>query len=338
MKFFKTNIFYLLLFTAALFAGCNNGAQKKKVIGLSMDTYTEERWAKDAAMFKKEAERLGLDVEIQACNGDENLQNKHIENFVTKQVDAIVIVPHNSKTCATAIKQAKEAGIPVIAYDRLINDADLDLYISFDNQKVGEMQAQYILNIAPEGNYILAEGSSTDNNALLYHQGHLNVLKQAIDAGKIKIIMDQYCKDWLPAEALKQTQNALTLCNNNVAAIVAANDGLASGCIQALSEQQLQGKVPVSGQDAEVSAIQRIIDGTQTMTVYKPIKLLATQAAQATAMLINKQPLQGVNAKLNNNFKEVPSILLAPIAVDKANYMSTVVADEFIDKGKLKIQ
>nr|MBK9649890.1 substrate-binding domain-containing protein [Bacteroidota bacterium] len=334
------NTLKLMVAIAVLFAtvSCGSDKPKKIRIGFAMDTYTEERWKKDAEFFKQKIEALGGEVEVQACNGNEQVQNQQIENFITKQVDLILIVPHNSKTCATAVKQANEANIPIIAYDRMIKDCDISMYISFDNEKVGEMQATYATQVAPKGNYLLAGGSATDENAILYRKGQMNILQPFVDKGEIKILIDQFCKDWLPVEALKLTQNALTLSNNTIAAIVVANDGLAGGCIQALTEQQLQGKVPVTGQDAEISAIQRILDGTQSMTVYKPVKILAETAAEVAMGLVKKASTIAETKKMNNGVKDVPSILLTPVMVTKENIEATVIKDGYIDKSKLKFQ
>ncbi len=336
--FTKKHTYTLLLFIGILvISSCGNKKSGKLRIGLSMDTYTEERWKKDADFFEERAAQLGAEVIRQVCNGNEQLQNEQVENLLTQGVDVLVIVPHNSKTAAAAVKSAKESGIKVIAYDRIIKDCDLDLYVSFDNYKVGQLQAEYIVKLAPNGNYILVEGSATDENSFMYEQGQLSILQPYVDSGAVKIVSKQNSKDWLPIEALKQTQNALTNNSNNIQAIVVANDGLASGCIQALTEQQLAGKIPVSGQDAELPAIQRIIDGTQSMTVYKPIKQLAYAGADAAVALAQNKPVQGTNNKLNNGYKDVPSMLLEPITVDRSNYMETVVKDGYIKKEDLKI-
>ncbi|HQV01685.1 MAG TPA: substrate-binding domain-containing protein, partial [Bacteroidia bacterium] len=301
-------------------------------------TYTEERWKKDGQFFEERAAQLGATVIRQVCNGNEQLQNEQVENLITQGVDVLVIVPHNSKTAAKAVNSAKEAGIKVIAYDRMIKDCDLDLYVSFDNEQVGVLQAQTLVGLAPKGNYMLVEGSATDENAFLYNKGHMQILKPLIDSGHITIVMEQYCKDWLPIEAYKQTQNALTKNNNNIAAILVANDGLAGGCIQALTEQQLAGKIPVSGQDAELAAVQRVIDGVQSMTVYKPIKQLAYAGAEAAIALAENKPTAATTRTINNGKKEVSALLLAPVAVDKNNVKQTVIADGYIKATELKMQ
>lgn len=328
--------YFLVMLIMVALLGCNSDKAKKIRIGISMDTYTEERWKKDGDFFEQRANELGAEVIRQVCNGNEQLQNEQIENLITSGIDVLVIVPHNSKTTASAIKSAHGAGIKVIAYDRLIRECDLDYYISFDAVKVGELQAKYLLEKSPNGNYILIAGSPTDENATLFRQGQLNILQPAADKGEIKIIMDQFAKDWLPIEAMKQTQNALTLSQNNLSAIVASNDGLASGAIQALAEQGLAGKIPVSGQDAEAAAVQRIIDGTQVMTVYKPIKKLACTAAEAAVALAQNKKPEGINGRINNGKKEVPAILIESTVVDKSNIKQTVVEDGFIDAARLK--
>jgi D-xylose transport system substrate-binding protein len=331
----KKNSAFVLAILLLCFS-CNTKDKKKLTIGFAMDTFTEERWKNDAKFFEERAEQLGATVIRQVCNGNEQLQNEQVENLITQGVDILVIVPHNSKTAAKAVKSAKEAGIKVIAYDRMIKDCDLDLYVSFDNQQVGVLQAQEMVKLASKGNYILVEGSATDENAFFYQKGHMQILKPLIDSGKITVVMEQFCKDWLPIEAYKQTQNALTKNNNNLAAVLVANDGLASGCIQALTEQQLAGKIPVSGQDAELAAIQRVITGTQSMTVYKPIKKLAYAGAEAAVSLANGKEISTPTQTINNGKKDVKSLLLPPVTVTKNNVMETVVADGYIKATDLK--
>ena len=302
-------------------------AGKPVVIGLSLDTVREERWQRDRDQFVAHAESLGAKVLVQVANNDAARQNAQAENLLTQGVDVLVVAPHNSESAATIVASAHRAGVPVIAYDRLINGADLDLYISFDNLRVGEMQAEYALTRKPRGDYVLIAGSPTDNNARLYHEGHLKILKPSVDRGDIRLVADQWANDWQPLEALKITENALTRSDNRVDAVVASNDGLAGGAIQALAEQKLAGRVIVTGQDAELSACQRVVAGTQSMTVYKPIRALAARGAEVAILLARKQPVPDATRTLHNGFKDVPSILIPPVAVDRDNMAATVVAD-----------
>jgi D-xylose transport system substrate-binding protein len=316
-----------------LLAGCGNqGSGNKIKIGLSLDTLKEERWQHDRDLFVAKAKALGADVLVQAANSDDALQNSQAENLLTEGVNVLVVVPHNGKSAATIVESAHKAGVPVLAYDRLINDCDLDLYVSFDNVKVGEMQADYLVKRQPKGNYVLIGGAPTDHNALMFRQGQMNILKPYVDRGDIKVVADQWATDWQPVEALKITENALTKSNNKVDAVLVSNDGTAGGAIQALSEQNLAGKVLVSGQDADLAACQRIVAGTQSMTVYKPIQKLAEKAAELAVALAQKQPLTDKTSTVNNGKKDVPSILLEPIEVDKDNLDSTVIADGYQKK------
>lgn len=329
-------ITFISLLAIWLVTGC--GGPKKgnqPVIGFLMETLKEERWQKDRDCFVAAAEKLGAKVIVQSCNGSDETQIAQAENMITQGVDLLVVIPHNTKIAATIVNDAHNNGVKVIAYDRIISDCDLDLYVSFDNEKVGELQAKYLTDHAPTGNYILIGGSPVDNNAQLEKKGQMKILQPFIDSGKIKIVADQWTTDWLPIEALKHTENALTENNNNVVAIVASNDGTAGGVIQALEEQKLAGKVLVSGQDADLAACQRIVAGTQSMTVYKPIQPMAEAAAEAAILLIQNKPVPKANRKVNNGKMDVPSILLPSIAVDKNNLMETVIKDGYQKKEEV---
>lgn len=297
-------------------------------IGLSMDTLKEERWQHDRDLFVARARELGAEVLVQAANGDDRVQTQQAENLLTQGVDVLVVIPHNSEVAASIVQSAKRQCVPVLSYDRLIRNSDVDLYISFDNVKVGELQAKYLLDRAPRGNYVLIGGAPTDNNALLFRKGQMNILQTAIDRGDIKVVTDQWAKDWQASEALKHTENALTQANNNVTAVVASNDATAGGAVQALAAQGLAGRVLVSGQDADLAGVQRVIDGTQSMTIYKAIRPLATRASEAAVALARGQNIP-TNGNVENGAKEVPSILLEPVVVDRSNVVDTVIKDGY---------
>src|SRR5438874_3369234 len=186
------------------------------------------------------------------------------------------------------------------------------------------MHADYALEHVPKGNYLLIGGSPTDYNAILLRKGQETILKPAIARGDIKIVSAQFAREWKPEEALRITEDALTKTGNKIDAIVASNDGTAGGAISALEAAGLAGKVLVTGQDAQRDAVQRIVKGSQTMTVYKPIQPLAFGAVDAAVKLARKQPVE-TRDKINNGKKEVPAILIPAIAVDKSNVDSTVI-------------
>ena len=337
------SLFILLAWCVAVLYGCTDPAAPKKTetpdttaskkikIGLSMDSLRVERWQKDRDIFKAEAEKLGAEVIVQSADGDERRQNEQAENMITQGVDVLVVIPKDSVAASQIVQAAHAEGIKVIAYDRLIRESEPDLYISFDNEQVGYLQAEYLLRQKPKGDYFLLGGAPTDNNAQLLRKGQLRALQTAIDNGDIRLVAEgkHWAVNWDPRDALKKAEQVLTQTNNQIDAVVASNDGTAGGVIQALEGQNLAGRVLVSGQDAELAACQRIVKGTQTMTVYKPIHLIATKAAQAAVALAKDEPIQGATQTVNNGKIDVPSILLTPMQVDKANLDEVVIKDGF---------
>jgi D-xylose transport system substrate-binding protein len=303
-------------------------SEEKIKIGFSMDTLEEERWLKDRDLFKEAVEALGATVEIMAANGDDAVQILQAETLISQGVDLLVVVPHNAEATAAIVNKAHLMGIKVLSYDRLIKNADIDFYISFDNERVGELQAEAMTKLVPKGKYVYIGGAVTDNNAHLFKKGVFNVLQPLIDNGDITIVFDQWTKDWNPANAYTNMEAALKANHNQIDAVIAANDATAGGVIEALAAQGLAGKVPVAGQDAELAAAQRIVEGTQTMTVYKPIRTLAEEAAELAVKLAKGEEV-AAERLVNNGKIEVSSILLSPIAVDKFNIDRTIITDGF---------
>lgn len=297
-------------------------------IGFAMDTLEEERWLKDRLMFREALESMGVEVEVVEANGDVTLQILQAESLIRNGVDLLVIVPYNAEAAAAIVEKAHSAGIKVISYDRLVMNAEIDLYISFDNEQVGVMQAEAITKLVPKGKYVYIGGAITDNNAHLVKKGVFKVLQPYIDRGDISVVYDQWTKDWNPENAYANMVAALEANDNQIDAVIAANDATAGGAIQALAEQGLAGKIPVAGQDADIAAAQRIVEGTQTMTVYKPIHTLTQKAAELAVSLAKGESLEA-DRKINNRMIEVPSVLLTPIPVDKSNIDETIIADGF---------
>ncbi|WML41316.1 D-xylose ABC transporter substrate-binding protein [Neobacillus sp. OS1-2] len=310
-------------------ASSSKGDQNKKIkIGLSVSDLTLERWQHDRDIFVEKAKGLGADVFVQSANGDEAKQLSQIQNMLSQGIDALVIIAINSDSLTTVVDQAKQEGIPVLAYDRLINNSDVSAYVSFDNVRVGEMQAEYVVKNVPKGNYFMLGGSPTDNNAKMFREGQMNVIQPLVDKGDIKIIGDQWAKNWDANEAMKIMENALTANKNKIDAVVASNDATAGGAIQALSAQNMDGKVAISGQDADLAAVQRIVEGKQSMTVYKPIKTIATKSAEVAVQLAKGEKVEG-SEKVNNGKVDVPFIKLDPIMVGKDEVMDTIIKDGF---------
>ena len=345
MRKFSKLLVLVVVFTmlGSIFAGCGGASSApaadsanvskggdKIVVGLSLPTQREERWVRDKVTMEAKAKELGIDLKVQVADNDMDKQTSQCENLISQGIKVLILAPQDGKAAAAIVDKAHAAGIKVISYDRLILDTDVDIYMSFDNVKVGELQGQFITSKVPKGNYIILSGDPGDNNAKLFKEGAMKYIKPLVDKGDIKVILDQPCKDWKAEEAMAATENALTKTNNKIDAILAPNDGTANGCIQALAAQGLAGKVPITGQDAELAAAQRIVEGTQSMTIFKDTRELGKAAIEAAIKLAKGEDLKP-NGKVNNGKIDVPSILLTPVAVDKDNLDKVL-----IDSGYLK--
>jgi D-xylose transport system substrate-binding protein len=310
--------------------GQTNNANRKTKIGFAMATVKEERWQRDRDAFEAHCKKMDVECVITVANNDASRQSNDVDNLLTQGIDVLVIAPHDATQAASMVDKAKAKNIPVISYDRLINSDKIDLYISHQVPVIGRKIAEYALQKVPEGNYVMVYGAGTDNNAVIMKKEQLAVLQPAIDGGKIKIVADNFITDWKPEEALKMAENALTQNSDNVQAFVVSNDGMAGGVVSALEKRGLAGKILVTGQDAQKDALQRIAEGKQTMTIYKPIIPLANGAVEAAIKLAKKEPLADAKPFMNDNIKkEIPAILLEVQTVDKDNLMTTVIKDGY---------
>ncbi len=311
-------------------------------IGISMPTLQEERWQKDRQIVIDELIALGVpegNIFDQSANGDEQEQVTQCENLITQGIDALIIFPQNGEVCAPVVESAHEAGVEVIAIDRIINNSDLDFFITYDAYTIGTIQGEYITNLVDEGNWIMIEGAPTDPNAALIRDGQMEYVQPLIDEGKVTVVLDQAANYWDPAEALLYTEQGLTANNNDIQCVFTSNDGCAGAAIEALEEQGLAGDVPVPGLDADLAACQRIVAGTQTMTVYRKLSIMDQYAARVAVAFATGAPVEDyVDVEIetkNNNQKDVPAILLKGedqmFAVDATN-MEEVVKDGWLTK------
>ncbi len=329
-------LFLLAACCLALTSGCSwwqavTGGRLKGYrpvrIGLAMATLQEERWRRDRDDFAMRAKQLGAELIVQNANNDQQEQYQQVEYLLSRKIDVLVIVPHDLNQAAAAAELARRAGVKVISYDRLVRNARLDLYISFDNVKVGELMAEYLVNRVPDGNYVIINGAPTDNNCYMFNQGYKNVLASPIRENRIKIVFEAWADDWKPETAYQYMQSLLTQ-GKKFNAVIAANDSLASAVIEALSEWRLAGRIAVAGHDADLSGCQRIVEGTQLMTVYKPIRKLAYRAADLAVACATGKPFKTNHAPTFNGKHFVPSEIITPLPIDKDN-MDLVIKDGF---------
>jgi D-xylose transport system substrate-binding protein len=312
-----------------------NQAQEKPLrIGFSIAYHKDEseRWKKDYDYFINEAEKRNCEVITRIAEVSQNQQIVQVRELIAYGIDVLVLLPYESESSAVIIDEAHKAGLKVIVYDKMIANADADYYISFNNVQVGELQSKYLTKIAPQGNYFILGGSETDYNAKLFRQGQLKVLKPFIRKKEIMVVMDTFITGWNPHSAYRAVAEGLKLYRIDV--ILASNDALAGGAIKALREKRLAGRVLVSGQDADLPACRRLLDNTQTMTVYKSIRQLASKSVELAIKIAKKEKIE-ITETMSNGKYLVPSILLSPTVVDKINLENTVMKEGFHKKKEL---
>jgi D-xylose transport system substrate-binding protein len=289
-----------------------------------------ERWAKDEAIINRYAKDAGAAVISLCANENPELQNEQAENLIVQGVDVLVVIPYDADASAEMIRMAHDAGIKVLAYDRMIRNGDLDCYISFDNRRVGQYQAEGVLaalDASRTNRIVYLGGSPLDNNSFELRKGAFDILQEAQAEGYVEVVADTFIDYWSAQEAYLYMKSLLADAMS-VDGVVAANDALASGAINALREWKPDTVIPVSGQDAELAACRRVVNGWQAVTVYKPLDDLGRVAVDAAIKMARGEPLE-YNAKLFNGFKDVPSILLESVPVTQENMDETVIADGF---------
>ena len=297
--------------------------EQKPKIGIVFDSFVIERWERDRDIFTSTAKDLGADVIVGNANGDVEEQKTMISHMIDSDVDVLLIVATDGSRLTQEIREAKKAGIRVISYDRLIQNADTDLYITFDNETVGKFMADAVNEAMPDGgSYVKANGSPADYNVTLVNKGFDEEIND-----NLKMIDSFNCDNWDDSIAYSYlTEHPEDL--ESVGAIVCGNDAIAGQAVRVLAERKKAGSVTVTGQDADLDACQRIVEGTQTITVYKPIEKLAEKAADY-AVQMAKGEMPETEETMNDGTYDVPYIAIQPIKVTKENMDSTVIASGF---------
>ena len=329
-------IFPILLCLILLLSACSSTDSKnhtmqplkeeKIQIGMSFDSFVIERWQRDRDVFVSTAKELGAEVNVQNANGDLAEQLKQIDYFIEKEMDVIVIICVDSDGLQSSVNKAKEKGIKVIAYDRLIKDSNIDLYISFDNARVGGMMADALIDRKLAGGSVLMLGGPlTDNNVPLVETEFRRIMQE----NDVTILDSVHADGWLAELAAEYVYTHMEVVRE-ADAIMCGNDNIASHVVPALAEKRLAGKVLVTGQDADLEACQRIVEGTQLMTVYKPVERLAQRAAECAVALAQDREITGTDVTmLSSGNYTVPYIGLEPVSVTKENINDTIINSGF---------
>ncbi|MEJ1990985.1 MAG: D-xylose ABC transporter substrate-binding protein [Maritimibacter sp.] len=304
-------------------------------VGVSWSNFQEERWKTDEAAIKGALEAAGADYVSADAQSSSAKQIADVESLIAQGVDALIILAQDSQAIGPAVQAAADEGIPVVGYDRLIED-NRAFYLTFDNVEVGRMQARAVFAAAPEGNYVMIKGSPTDPNADFLRGGQQEVLQDAIDSGAITIVGEAYTDGWLPANAQRNMEQILTANDNNVDAVVASNDGTAGGVVAALTAQGMDG-IPVSGQDGDHAALNRVAKGTQTVSVWKDARDLGRAAGEIAVALAGGTAMADVDGAMSwtsPSGTELTAMFLKPVPITADN-LSTVVDAGWISQEAL---
>ncbi|MDY3249020.1 MAG: substrate-binding domain-containing protein [Candidatus Choladocola sp.] len=337
----RKKVWFLLFLVMLLLTGCQSrvtepqsedeSSEKEIQIGISFDSFVIERWLRDRDMFVSTAKSLGAEVNVQSANGMVEEQISQIRYFIQKKMDVIVIIAIDGAALTDVVQEAQQEGISVICYDRLIENVNADLYISFDNEKVGSLMGEALKQACPAGGNIFAiYGSPTDHNVEQVVTGFTG----ALEGSSLHIVYSDYCDNWLAELAFEKVNEGLAA-EDDIVGVMCGNDDLAGQAIKALTENRMAGKVAVVAQDAELAACQRIVEGTQQMTVYKPVEQEARAAAILAVALANGEDItaetceEQVTEKIFDGTYEIPYYSIEPIAVNKENMDEVIINGGF---------
>lgn len=332
-----TGYLLVMLLAALSCAGCARkrlpvDGGRAPVIGFSLDSLVVERWKRDLDVFTRSARELGAEVVLRVADQDLALQEQQVRELVDLGIDVLVIVPNDADRLSSVVRYAKRHGVLVLSYDRLVRKAGVDLYISFDNEKVGSLMAEALLREHPSGSFIVINGAKSDNNAVMLNRGIHSILDPAVAKGQVSILAEIWPAEWDSDEVKKELESVLiSLRSENDRAlngVVAGNDMLAEAAIAVLSENRLMSGVLIAGQDADLSACQRIAEGTQFATVYKPINRLALKAAGFAVMMARGETIP-TDVLIDDGQWKVPYVRLEPILVTRELLDTTVIKDGF---------
>lgn len=329
-------IYLINLFITFIFLiSCNN--QPKLKFGLLLPNITDERFPKDEKYFKMKAFELGAEVISMEADNSSSVQYNQALELINMGISVLIIVPVNTYSAATIVRKAHDQNIKVIAYERMISNASPDFYITYDHFAAGELMAQYASKKIPMGNYVMIAGDKSDLNAQKIYNGMMSVLNPLIKENNIHIVYTQYTEDWSSDAAEIAIENVMNMTMTPINAVMVANDGMAGGVRKALNNNGMH-DVLITGLDADLEACKRIVNGEQSMTIYKGIKYQAFMAAEIAYSLATNKLINIPFSSFDNGNAKIPSIFMKPIAVDSANLFEVIVGDDVYQKKDLLVQ
>ncbi|MBN2807435.1 MAG: substrate-binding domain-containing protein [Prolixibacteraceae bacterium] len=323
-RFFVFSVVALLLFTA-----CSNSGAKKVKIGFLIHSTSSSRWQMDIAYVQERADEIGANIVLKDAGGDENLQLKQANELLKEGVDALIVVAANQNTAAGIVRDAHQYKVPVIGYDRLIKNSDLDYLVSFEYDKVGQYMVDYAIEKVPHGNYVIVWGDATDANAIFVKNGIEKTLAPHIENGNVNVVFKTYVEGWTYENAKHIVDEVLDFTTEKIDVAIVCNDPMAMGVYAALEGHAYgPNEVIITGQDATLEFVHGMLDGKMSMSVGKPIKELAYGAVDMVVDLVRNNKAKGFDQVVNNGRKDVPAKLYSPYIIDKSNFES-----ELIGKG-----
>ncbi|MEQ8197836.1 MAG: substrate-binding domain-containing protein [Clostridiaceae bacterium] len=308
--------------------------RQQPVIGVSLPDVTLPRWAEDKKVMEKYAQSKGVSLKIENAEYDAAKQAAQVDNLIKQGINVLILVPLDLSSAPALVEKAHKAGIKVVDYDRLIQNSNVDIFVSFNGKRVGELQGQYLIKAAPKGNYIILSGDPGSSNAKLFKEGAMEYIQPLVSTKDIKLVADKPVEKYDPRIAYEIVENALIANNNNIDAVLAPNDAIAGASIDALKAKGLAGKVPVTGQDADLDAVRRIVQGTQLMTVFKDFREEAKTSIDLAIKLAKGEAIYVYDYVANGKIN-VLSVLLTPIAVDKNNIKEVLIDSGFYRENQV---
>ena len=326
--YYPVKLLAFCFLTLSLINGCSKVKTEHPEVGLLIHSLENERWENDRDFFVNKVNELGGTVKVEIADNDANKQLEQAKQLLANGINVLVVVPVDQFAAAEIVKEAHAKDVKVISYDRLIKNCDLDYYISTDNVKIGELQANYLTRIKPVGNYALIGGAKGDNNSKFLYLGQMNELAPLVEKGDIKIIYNEFTDEWGETEGYDHAKKILKL-GVNVDAIIAGNDAIAMGVINALKEEGKEGKVLLAGMDADLENLKEIVAGDQTCTIYKPYDRMAATAAEIAMKLGKSEECERTFQTISNGEVLVPSVFYEGMVVNRENLKLTVISEGY---------
>jgi D-xylose transport system substrate-binding protein len=333
----KINSVLKLMVLAVLLFSISTSCSKigKVKVGFLIPASIGYRWPIDQSYVEKAAKSKNIEVITRSAENDENRQLKQAKELLDMGIDVLIVVAANSNTAAGIVREAHDYHVPVIGYDRLIKNSDLDYLVTFEGAMIGNLMINYAMSVKPEGNYVLLWGDAGDVNALLIKDAIEATLKPAIDNGNIKIVYKSFVEDWSSDNAYHIMQNVLAFSNRKIDAVITCYDGMAMGARKAMDEIGYDSDVILTGQDAELACVKAINEGKMSLTIYKSINMIANAAVDLAIKLANNEKVTDIKGTINNGRKDVPVLYLKPIGVTKDNIREVLIADKFYTEEQI---